>query len=253
MSFRTKLIAVLASSLVSLPAFALNIIFEYDSSSSFYTQERRDALERAASLYENYIMDDVKVFVSMESVSGNVLFMAQAIPATHSANFQNDWRGAIVFNEGPGSGWYTGIDENAIGYGYDLFSTALHELGHILGVGAADTWLAQISDGYFYGENAVSVYGGPVPVLSRKKDHWAQGVESTLPGTEIWQLAVFEAYGYWYPDVRRQYLTDLDLAGLADIGWTISSIPEPETLYLLLSGLGIVGMVVRRQRMKATT
>jgi len=248
MSFRTKLIAVLASGLVSLPAFALNIIFEYDVSSSFYTQERRDAIERAASLYENYIMDDVNVFVSMESVYGNVLFMAQAIPATYSADFQNDWRGAIVFNERPG--WYSGIDENAIGYGYgyDLFSTALHELGHILGVGAADTWLAQISDGYFYGENAVSVYGGPVPVLSRTKDHWAQGVESTLPGTEIWQLAVFEAYGYYQPDVRRQYLTDLDLAGLADIGWTVSSIPEPETWAMLLAGLGIVGVSAKRRR-----
>ncbi|MCL2161625.1 MAG: PEPxxWA-CTERM sorting domain-containing protein [Betaproteobacteria bacterium] len=244
MSFRTKLIAVFASSLVSSPALALDIIFEYDSSSGFYTQERRDAIERAASHYENYIMDDVNVFVSMESVPGNVLFMAQAIPATHSADFQNDWRGTIVFNESPR--WYSGIDESAVD-NYDLFSTALHELGHILGVGPADTWLAQISNGYFYGENAVSVYGGAVP-LGGRNDHWAEGVESTLPSTEIWQLAVFEAYGYYYPDVRRQYLTDLDLAGLADIGWTISSIPEPETWAMLLAGLGVVGVTARRRR-----
>jgi len=40
----------------------------------------------------------------------------------------------------------------------------------------------------------------------------------------------------------------LDLAGLQDIGWGVSTIPEPETLYMLLSGLAIVGLRARRHR-----
>ncbi|MCB1103839.1 MAG: PEP-CTERM sorting domain-containing protein, partial [Cephaloticoccus sp.] len=50
------------------------------------------------------------------------------------------------------------------------------------------------------------------------------------------------------PDIaanQRKYLTELDLAGLQDIGYT--AVPEPATL-ALLAGAGALGLAVRRRR-----
>ena len=44
-------------------------------------------------------------------------------------------------------------------------------------------------------------------------------------------------------DGTRKYFTELDYAGLDDIGWTV--IPEPGTTILLISGLGLAA--VRRR------
>ncbi|MDR2014776.1 MAG: PEP-CTERM sorting domain-containing protein [Azoarcus sp.] len=237
-----KILPVLACALVSSPTLALNIVFDYDANSSFFTDERRDALERAALVYENYITNDLNVFVALDSV---VETEGLAWGGTSTiANFQRDWNGTITFNES--YSWYSGTAESFSGF--DLFSVALHELGHVFGVGIVDTWDVHVLNGSFYGQNAVGVYGNPVPV-DALGGHWLDGVMSTLPGTETWRLVNYSPY---ISSGERQYLTDLDLAGLRDIGWSIPSvIPEPATLYLLLSGLGVVGFARRRQRISA--
>jgi len=251
MLFRTKLVAALAFALLSSPALALNIVFEYDVSNSFFTEERIDAIERAGSVYENYITDDLDLVVTLMTTTdkgalawGRSSFVivtdkdgkVTTVPYSSKVTFSEDWD------------WYSGTDESFLGF--DVFSVAIHELGHVFGIGASSAWINQVSGGYFYGENAVDIYGEPVPLALYDSHyiHWGVGVESTLPGTETWQLP---SYGPYATYGERIYLTDLDLAGLKDIGWdvsTVSSIPEPGTLYMLLSGLGIVGAVARRQR-----
>ncbi|MCL2162195.1 MAG: matrixin family metalloprotease [Betaproteobacteria bacterium] len=236
-----KMLPVLACALISSPALALDIVFTYDDNSGFFTNERRDALERAASVYESYITNGLNVFVSLDSTTdtGALAWGGTSI----IADFETDWTGKITFNEG--SDWYSGADESFSGI--DLFSVALHELGHVLGVGIVDTWTNKVSGDYFYGANAVGLYGSPVPV-DATGEHWITGTESTLPGTLTWQIASYDPF---FTDGQRLYLTDLDLAGLQDIGWSVSTIPEPGTLYLLLSGLAIVGLRARRHRRTA--
>jgi len=235
-----RVLPILACALVSSPALALDIIFEYDDSNAFFTDERRDALERAASFYEDYITNNLNVIVTLDTTVDTSTLLAWG-GTSDIANFQYDWIGGITFNESPN--WYSGTSENFSGY--DFFSVTLHELGHILGVGIVDTWMTHVSEGYFYGENAVNVYGGRVPVTA-SGDHWLDGTKSTLPGTETWQVTSYDPY---FSDGQRLYLTDLDLAGLQDIGWSVaSSVPEPEMLYMLLAGLGIVGLGTRRRR-----
>ncbi len=236
-----KMLPVLACALATSPALALNITFEYDASDSFFTSERLGAIGWAASVYEGYITNDVNLVVALDS-SSDTDFLAWGGPywIPGAISFQDDWEGVVTFSNA--WNWYSGTDESFTDV--DLFSVALHELGHVLGVGILESWESHISGDFFYGANVVGVYGSPVPVES-DGGHWLEGTQSTLPGTGILQTAAFTPsimYG------ERQYLTSLDLAGLADIGWSISAIPEPEMLYLLLSGLGIVGLAARRRR-----
>ncbi|MDR2208312.1 MAG: matrixin family metalloprotease [Azoarcus sp.] len=243
MSHRTKLLAVLASTLVSTPALALDISFDYSLADSFFSAERRDAMERAALLYESYILDDLNVVVTMSSrYEQDRNYLAEAGPTAYYANFQNDWSGTMTFNES--YEWYSGTADSF--NGYDFFSVTLHELGHILGIGTVNTWDALLTGDYFNGTYASGVYGGPVPLADYA--HWLPDAISTLPGTDTWQEPLLNPYASYG---TRMYLTALDLAGLRDIGWDIPVVPEPETLYMLLSGLGIVGLVARRQRTRA--
>jgi hypothetical protein len=50
-------------------------------------------------------------------------------------------------------------------------------------------------------------------------------------------------------DGTRKYFTELDYAGLDDIGWTVTAIPEPGTATIFVAGMGFA--VARRRREKA--
>lgn len=142
------------------------------------------------------------------------------------------WGGSITFDAD--SAWYfdsdVGTVEN-IGSQNDFFSVALHELSHLLGFGVSDSWYNQVAEGVFTGKNTNSVYGGDVP-LSVGGAHWQDGTISLVDG--IAQQAAMN------PSMirgERKYFTELDLAGLQDIGWQVSEVPLPTASYLFLSAL----------------
>jgi len=133
---------------------------------------------------------------------------------------------------------------------YDFFSVAVHEMIHVLGQfdSAGYAWTSKISGSNFTGTNAVTEFGGNVP-LTLDKDHWAEGTASYIAGTTPVANMVQEAL--MDPTFNfnvRKYITELDLAGLADMGYTtnnsamlvnISAVPEPST-YALLVGVGVL-------------
>ncbi len=148
------------------------------------------------------------------------------------------WGGAIAFDID--ANWYFDADpatDEAI-TGIDFYSVALHELGHLLGVGTADSWSNQISGGYFNGSASLAAYGSSVP-LDSIDAHWAPGTMSILPdGTP--QEAAMD------PDLTtgtRKRFTVLDQAALSDIGWEVTPVPVPAALWLFAGGLlGLLGM-----------
>ena len=77
------------------------------------------------------------------------------------------WGGAITFNMNPVVDFFFGESEYGIGpQENDFFTTALHEMAHLLGFGIVDSWHAYVDDTNktFLGPASLSVYGGDVPL-----------------------------------------------------------------------------------------
>jgi hypothetical protein len=143
------------------------------------------------------------------------------------------WGGAISFDTL--TTWNFSIDNSPISGQNDFLSVALHELGHLLGLGASNSWDNRITNGAFTGPSAMSLFGGSVP-LQPNLSHWLEGTQSTLPGTTILQEAAMD------PTIivgTRKLFTDLEFAALSDIGWQVQpntqSVPTPS---LLLGAIG---------------
>jgi Bacterial pre-peptidase C-terminal domain len=98
----------------------------------------------------------------------------------------------------------------------DFYSVALHEMGHVFGVGTADSWMDQSSGGKFNGKHAIAANGGKAPSVDSSDAHFAQGTRSTVNG--VAQDVVMEPA--LLTGTRRQF-TVLDYAALADIGWQV--------------------------------
>lgn len=152
------------------------------------------------------------------------------------------WGGHIWFNAA--NDWYFGTDPAGLTPGRpDFLTTATHEIGHILGIGEADSWWAQVDPdaGVFLGPRSVAAHGGPVP-LGPYGAHWAQGIQGRIGGSL--QETLMDPST---PAGERQLLTDLDYAGLADVGWEVAPIPLPGAAWLLLTALAGGGaFAVRR-------
>ena len=124
------------------------------------------------------------------------------------------WGGSVTFDTT--QNWHFGTSTSGLASNeLDFYSVAIHELGHVLGIGTAPQWKSLVSGGAFQGGNAKSVYGGAVPV-SPNGDHWADGI--SLNGAAV-SLDPSLSFG------TRVGFTNLDRAALSDIGWNSASAP----------------------------
>ena len=152
------------------------------------------------------------------------------------------WGGAISFSTT--ASWYFDSNPTTVesfpGQN-DFYSVALHEIGHVLGIGTADSWFTYVAGGTFTGPNATAANGGSV-ALSSGNSHWLNGTLSTVIGTTTSQEAAMDPT---LTTGTRKFLTTLDVAGLHDVGWTV--VPEASTV-AWSAGLGAIALLHWRRR-----
>jgi hypothetical protein len=101
----------------------------------------------------------------------------------------------------------------------DLYSVALHEILHAIGIGTSMSWEAKNPDGTrnWTGSNVLALTGNGANLLNPTADHITEGTMSTNAFTGALQEAVMD------PTITqgsRKSLTALDLAFLRDIGYS---------------------------------
>lgn len=180
------------------------------------------------------------------SVAGTQAFVDIVSARGQGAVDFGPWGGGLAMNST--SSWYFGIGSLPPGGTNDFFSTALHEIGHILGIGTADSWDDMIVAGEFTGTASVAAFGANVPLQPVSFAHWAAGTSSTVAGgseSYITNPGAAEEVAF-DPNLTVascKLVTDLDLAGLSDIGWQV--VPVPAAFWMLMSG---TVMLLLRQR-----
>ncbi|MFM8271800.1 MAG: matrixin family metalloprotease, partial [Gemmata sp.] len=143
------------------------------------------------------------------SISGSQAWLNAVETRGHSGF--SPWGGSIAFDTN--QRWHfgqttDGLDSTEL----DFYSVAVHELGHVLGIGTAPEWMSLASGGYFYGANASAVYGGAVP-LNPNASHWADGVIAGGQGASLDPTLTYGTRVTW---------SALDAAALRDLGWGAS-------------------------------
>lgn len=121
------------------------------------------------------------------------------------------WGGSVSFDND--ANWYFGQSVSSLGASQqDFYSVALHELGHLLGIGTADSWDNQVKGGFFTGLHATAEFGGNVPLSGAS--HFQEETEDG--GQEVaMDPSLFVG--------TRKLFTDLDFAALADVGWQVNN------------------------------
>lgn len=155
------------------------------------------------------------------------------------------WGGAITFDLN--RDWHFDLDVASTGTATDFYSIALHEIGHVLGIGTTwNQWQDSVDGQYFVGQNALDAFNLDNGTSNRRlllqstsDGHWANGRQFSyvfpigdpiLPGTagNDLQSLLLEPSADFTGTVRRFELTNVDAAALVDIGWSILESEENE-------------------------
>ncbi|WP_146590441.1 matrixin family metalloprotease [Posidoniimonas polymericola] len=129
------------------------------------------------------------------------------------------WGGTISFDNDGTTDWHLDLNSAPSTGESDLYSVALHELGHVLGFGGSSLSNLGLVNaaGNFVGAAAVEAFGAPVPMQSGG-GHWAEGTMSVAIDTGATQETLYDPS--FNGSVRKE-LTMLDAAGLSDLGWSV--------------------------------
>jgi hypothetical protein len=130
------------------------------------------------------------------------------------------WGGSITFDSD--TNWFFGESIEGIGAAQsDFLSVAQHEVGHVLGMGTSAAWGTYVVGSNFTGPASMNANDGNAVVLNSDLSHWSQGTQSD--GREATMTpAILNG--------TRGLFTNLDFAGLDDIGWDIAALPTLDAL-----------------------
>jgi hypothetical protein len=153
------------------------------------------------------------------------------VPAGQFPSDFGPWGGSLSFDS-QGTDWYFGTSASGIGSNQtDFMSAAMHELGHLIGFGEADSFVRYVVGSSFTGPNATAAYDGlGSPPLSGDRGHWQDGL--TDGGQEV-------AMDPSLAPGTRKLFTALDYAALNDIGWNANTTP-PDANVIITPTSGLI-------------
>ncbi|MFV0338144.1 MAG: PEP-CTERM sorting domain-containing protein [Chthoniobacterales bacterium] len=164
-----------------------------------------------------------------------------------TANFTLDYGyayGSLAFDDT--ATWHFDYNTMPTAGTVDFYSVAVHEILHAIGFGIGSTWDEHVAGTDWTGMEVIGLLGTGVDVLAMDEAHIASGLQGNpfINGefqTGVLQDAIMTPS---LTDGTRRYITNLDMAFLNDMGY--QTIPEPSAIFLF--GLGVMGLVLRRQR-----
>jgi hypothetical protein len=186
-----------------------------------------------------------------------------AIPNTPGDSTVNDlpaWGGTIAFNSDVA--WSFDLGLPVLGTS-DFYSIALHEIGHALGLSSQwNQWKDR--DGVYGGIHGVAAYNADngtaragLNEVSDSNPHWQDGAYDafifalgapnyvgTVGPLTRQDLLMEPTANFGNPLPQRFELTNVDVAALRDLSWSV--IPEPSAAALLLMGAASLGGRRRR-------
>ncbi len=123
------------------------------------------------------------------------------------------WGGSITFDTN--TNWHFGTTTAGLESDeQDFYSVALHELTHLLGFGVSSSWNRYLSGNNFTGPASKAANGGANVPLEADRAHWKNGLFNN--GQETLMDPTILAG-------QRKLLTELDVAGLKDLGWSTTN------------------------------
>ncbi len=132
------------------------------------------------------------------------------------------WAGVAAFNSS--TDWDFSL-ENPTGK-FEFVSVALHEIGHILGIGVSDTFLNLVRGNVFQGTNSKRINGGNGIPLQSDLTHVQEGFRDNT----VLMDPVYNG--------KRNLPSEVDLAILADIGYEIDGYSKQGTVIPLATDAG---------------
>ncbi len=132
---------------------------------------------------------------------------------------------------------------------FDLYTVALHEMMHGLGIGASNNWTNLSSGTTWLGANAIALNGGSgAGLLDLDGSHLALGLMSTNIYTGLPQRVAMSSS---QTSGSRYQLTQMDVAILKDLGYQVAAVPEPGGFVLIVSTSLFLGLLRRRSHVIA--
>jgi hypothetical protein len=181
------------------------------------------------NLTVSYPIDDLVIFVGSTIIDGphgrlgsaysSATFtgisadLANALQARYNGNPFQPWVATVVVDKEE-SFYFDATLETADDIPKDqsdFYSTVLHEIGHVLGIGQGAAYTALVSNATFTGAHATALYGAAVP-LTADGAHVQKTV--IVDGRRV-VMDESDAEG------QRSLITRLDLAMLEDVGYQI--------------------------------
>lgn len=186
-------------------------------------------------------ISDLLIYVGARDISGNTLglggpagysLVGDEFTLRISENFRDQgptqnfepWAGVLTFDKSANWNFSLGLpgsDEN------DLLTVALHEIGHVLGIGTSATFNALVDNQAFDGKNTVGLNNGSALPLYSDEAHVEDGFDQNDvlmdPTTTVGD---------------RVRISDIDKAILSDLGYEIDGFEVNSTTFDLVTTSG---------------